>query len=70
MGTRLNPHLLILDILGTVLLAVGLAELVAGLALIPAPLRFTGAQWICVILGILLLLPLPVSLVKRAQQQR
>lgn len=61
-SNRPKPTLLLLDIIGAILLATGLAELAAGLVLIPGPLRFPGIAWVFVGAGLMLLLPLPLSL--------
>jgi hypothetical protein len=53
----LRWDLLILDAIGAVLFALGLAKKVAGLDILPPALQFDNTGWLMIILGVLLMLP-------------
>lgn len=56
-------RLIVLDIVGTLLAAIGLLELTAGLELLPIALRFDGYGFALVVAGVILMLPLMANLV-------
>ncbi len=49
---------IVLDIIGTLLLAVGIIELVSNLNLIPASFQFNNYAIALIVVGVLLMLPL------------
>jgi hypothetical protein len=54
---KLRLDLLVLDGLGVVLFALGIAKMFAGLDLLPLAFQFDETGWIMIVLGILLMLP-------------
>ncbi len=54
---KLRWDLLLLDGIGATLFALGLAEKVAGLDILPTALQFDDTGWVMIILGVLLMLP-------------
>ncbi|MHB8535673.1 MAG: DUF1418 family protein [Sulfuricaulis sp.] len=61
------PVLLILDIIGTVLLGLGLAKHFAHIDVIPATLRFENYGPVLIGVGAALMLPIMVHIVNRAK---
>lgn len=61
------PALLILDIIGTVLLGLGLAKYFANVDVIPASLRFEGYGPVMIGIGAALMLPFMVHVIKKAK---
>ena len=59
-------HLLVLDVIGALLLGLGLAEWFADTGLVPAALRFEYYPQALVVAGALLMLPLLLHLLQRA----
>ncbi len=54
---KIKPGLLVLDLVGTVLLGLGLYEIFTGAGLLEPTLASTEAGWLMVAAGILLMLP-------------
>jgi hypothetical protein len=54
---KLRLDLLVLDGIGAVLLALGIAKMFAGLDLLPLAFQFDETGWMMIVLGILLMLP-------------
>ena len=54
---KLRWDLLLLDGIGAILFALGLAKKVAGLDILPPALHFDNTGWKMMILGVLLMLP-------------
>ena len=66
---KLPIGLLMLDLLGTVLLALGCASL-ADLHFVPPALRFDGYGIVLIVLGIALTVPFVVTMIRRGQQSK
>ncbi|MDH3515096.1 MAG: DUF1418 family protein [Gammaproteobacteria bacterium] len=62
----LPPMLLILDVIGGVLLGLGLAKLFADVDILPASWRFENYEYVMIGVGAALILPLIVHVVKQA----
>ncbi len=54
---KLRWDLLLLDVIGATLFALGLAKKVAGVDVLPTALQFDDTGWVMIILGVLLMLP-------------
>jgi len=63
---RIPLKLLALDMIGTLLFAVGLADLFANTQLVPEALRFEGYAVVLIVVGVSLMAPLVVHVVKVA----
>lgn len=63
---RIPPQLLVLDVLGALLLGLGLAEWFAGTRLVPEALRFENYYIAMVVCGALLMLPLIAFVLRSA----
>lgn len=67
---RIPFRLLLIDAVGAALVAIGILDLLqTGPQLVPAALRFPGVGIALVATGILLMLPVPVWLLRRHQQE-
>ncbi|OGT91883.1 MAG: hypothetical protein A2514_06475 [Gammaproteobacteria bacterium RIFOXYD12_FULL_61_37] len=66
---RIPPALILLDIIGGLFLAVGIAETVNPGIFLPPALAFPFYNWISIIIGPLLMLPLVLHMVGLAKQQ-
>lgn len=67
---RIPFHLLLIDAVGAVLVAVGVLDLLqTGPQLVPPALHFPGAGIALVVIGSLLMLPVPVWLLRRHRQE-
>ncbi len=64
--TAIPARLIVLDVIGTVLLASGLLKVVAGVDWLPQPLLFDGYGFGFVVGGAILMVPLIVHIVVRA----
>jgi hypothetical protein len=74
-NTTFKPSLslVLLDIIGTSLLGLGLAKKFVGLDFLPAGFAFDQTGWICIIAGIVLMLPMLFQLfthVRNRQKRR
>jgi hypothetical protein len=54
---KLRWDLIVLDGVGTILFALGLAKKVAGIDILPSALQFDRTGWTMMIFGVLLMLP-------------
>jgi hypothetical protein len=54
---KLRFDLLVLDGLGAVLFALGMAKMYAGIDVLPDAFQFDETGWIMIVLGLLLMLP-------------
>ncbi|MEM1413191.1 MAG: DUF1418 family protein [Pseudomonadota bacterium] len=58
-------HLIVLDTIGMVLVGIGLYELFSDAGLVPENLRFEGFETVFISVGLLLMAPLVVHLVRK-----
>jgi hypothetical protein len=56
-------RLIVLDVIGALLLAIGLLKVIAGMELLPQSLRFEGYGFACMVGGVMLMVPLMVHVV-------
>lgn len=61
----MNTKLLILDLVGALLIGLGLFELFTGSEFIPEAYRFANYEIALIILGVLLTIPYAISVIKR-----
>ena len=61
------PIVLILDIIGTVLLGLGLAKYFANVDVIPLSLRFENYGPVMIVIGAALMLPMMAHVIKKAR---
>jgi hypothetical protein len=67
---RIPFRLLLIDAMGAVLVAIGVLDLLqTGPQLVPATIRFPGVGVALVVIGSLLMLPVPVWLLRRHRQE-
>jgi hypothetical protein len=67
---RIPFRLLLIDAMGAVLVAIGVLDLLqTGPQLVPAAIRFPGVGVALVVIGSLLMLPVPVWLLRRHRQE-
>lgn len=67
---KIPLSVLILDLLGAVLVAGGIADRFAGTALMPPGWRFPGYEMVLICLGVLLMLPLVFHVLRQARLRR
>ena len=66
--TRAPVRLIVLDLLGSILLAIGVYELLAeGGYLMPGALRFAGYEWVLILTGLVITLPAVFGIVNYAR---
>jgi hypothetical protein len=57
-GLKFPIRLIILDLIGTIVLGLGLAKILAGIDIIPANMRFDNDGLALILLGVLLMMPM------------
>jgi hypothetical protein len=71
---KLRWDLVVLDGIGAILFALGLAKKVAGLDILPPALQFDDTGWAMIIIGVVLMLPFMLNFLgqirDRAEGQR
>jgi hypothetical protein len=68
MPPTLPVHLLLLDMIGVVLVGIGLFEQFSGTSMLPEALRDPGLPWVMIACGVLLMLPLVVHFIAMARR--
>ncbi|KRT54170.1 DUF1418 family protein [endosymbiont of Ridgeia piscesae] len=67
---KLPPQLLLLDMLGAILMGVGLADWLANTSLVPESMRFENYDIVMVVVGGLMMLPPLIYIVRTALELR
>jgi hypothetical protein len=68
MTPTLPVHLLVLDLIGALLVGLGLFEQFSGSSLLPEALRDPGLPWVMIACGVLLMVPLVVHFIALARR--
>lgn len=68
-GFQLRWDLIILDGIGTLLFAFGLAKKVLGVDVLPSTLQFDRTGWLMMILGVLLMLPFMLNILGQVRNR-
>ena len=66
---KLPLSVIALDVIGTMLVGLGMAKMFAGLDLLPAAFQLAEKGWTFIIIGALLMLPLMLHLFVKAREQ-
>lgn len=66
---KIPPQLILLDVIGAFLAAVGLAKYFAGVDLLPQAFRFANYDAILILVGFALMMPLIFHLVGQARER-
>ncbi|MDO3383295.1 DUF1418 family protein [Gilvimarinus algae] len=66
---KLPIHLLVLDMLGCVLIGLGMAMQFAGLSILPEHLRFENDALVYIVVGVALMLPAVLYILGRLRRQ-